>query len=140
MRRQTPSSFARSAGWILLGTTCLLTLPWLVAVPSAGIDPSWELGLHLARDRGIVVTLVKLKKDKSRKPGGELAKPWLGIKTQVLTPKVARALGLKGRQGYRISEVYPWTKAHDAGFQVGDILIKLDDETLVVFAAKVGSR
>jgi hypothetical protein len=46
---------AKRIGWILTGASCLLTVPALVTVPSGGIDPSWELGLHLARDRGIVV-------------------------------------------------------------------------------------
>jgi hypothetical protein len=46
---------AKRIGWIVIGASCLLTVPALVTVPSAGIDPSWELGLHLARDHGIVV-------------------------------------------------------------------------------------
>jgi len=46
---------AKRTGWILVGVAGLLTLPALVAVPSAGIDPSWEMGLHLARDHGMVV-------------------------------------------------------------------------------------
>jgi hypothetical protein len=46
---------AQRIGWIVIGASCLLTVPALVSVPSAGIDPSWELGLHLARDQGIVV-------------------------------------------------------------------------------------
>jgi hypothetical protein len=55
MRPDEPSSLAKRAGWIVLGASCVLTLPALVTVPSGGIDASWELGLHLARDRGIVV-------------------------------------------------------------------------------------
>lgn len=46
---------AKRIGWIVIGASCLLTVPALVTVPSAGIDPSWELGLHLARNHGIVV-------------------------------------------------------------------------------------
>ncbi|MBN2489397.1 MAG: PDZ domain-containing protein [Planctomycetes bacterium] len=89
-----------------------------------------EVGVVYRRDREILVTLVKLDKDKPRKPGGELPKAWLGVNTQVLTPKVAQALGLEGRRGFRITEVYPWTKAHAAGFETGDLLIAFDGEPL----------
>jgi serine protease Do len=82
------------------------------------------------RDREILVTVVELDKEEPRKPGGELAKPWLGIKTQVLTPKVAEALDLKGRKGFRITDVFPWTKAHAAGLEVDDVLLAVDDEPL----------
>jgi len=89
-----------------------------------------KAAIVLRRDREILVTVVELDKDEPRKPGGELAKPWLGVKTQVLTPKVAEALDLKGRKGFRITEVFPWTKAHAAGLQVGDVLLAIDDEPL----------
>ncbi len=46
---------ARRLGWALCAAGGLLTLPSLVVEPAAGIDPSWELGLHLARDHGFVV-------------------------------------------------------------------------------------
>jgi S1-C subfamily serine protease len=89
-----------------------------------------DVGVVYRRDREILVTLVKLEKDKPRKPGGELPKPWLGLSTQVLTPKVAEALALEGRQGFRVTDVYPWTKAHAAGFRTGDILIGFDGDPL----------
>jgi len=89
-----------------------------------------EVAVVFRRDREILVTLVKLEKDRPKKPGGELAKPWIGIKTQVLTPKVAKALRMKGRKGYRITEVYPWTRASEVGLKAGDILLAVDDEKL----------
>jgi hypothetical protein len=46
---------ARGVGSALVVVACVATLPPLVDLPSAGIDPSWELGLHLARERGLVV-------------------------------------------------------------------------------------
>lgn len=91
---------------------------------------SKEVGVVYRRDREIMVTLVKMRKAKPRKPGGELAKPWLGVKTQVLTPKVAKALDLTGKKGFRITQVYPWTKASESGLQTGDLLIALDGDAL----------
>lgn len=44
----------RSA-WLIVGAACLLTLPALAMRPSVGVDPSWKLGLHLARELGFVV-------------------------------------------------------------------------------------
>ncbi len=90
-----------------------------------------ETSVVYRRDREIVVTLVKLKKDKPKKPGGELARAWIGIKTQVMTPKVARALNMEGARGFRITEVYPWTKAHEKGLRAGDVLTAVDDEKLM---------
>jgi len=46
---------ARRVGWLLVALACVATLPQLVDRPAAGIDPSWELGLHLAREQGFVV-------------------------------------------------------------------------------------
>ena len=40
---------------ILLAAAAVFTLPAMVSVPETGIDPSWELGLHLARDQGLIV-------------------------------------------------------------------------------------
>ena len=49
------ASVLQRVGWVLVAVVGLLTIPGLVVRPSVGIDPSWELGLHLARDHGFVV-------------------------------------------------------------------------------------
>ena len=49
------SNVLKRVGWMLVVAAGVLTLPSLVTRPSVGVDPSWELGLHLARDRGFVV-------------------------------------------------------------------------------------
>jgi hypothetical protein len=49
------ASVLQRVGWVLVAVVGLLTIPDLVVRPSVGIDPSWELGLHLARDHGFVV-------------------------------------------------------------------------------------
>lgn len=41
--------------WVLLFVVALLTVPPLAEAPGTGLDPSWKLGLHLARDNGLTV-------------------------------------------------------------------------------------
>ena len=89
-----------------------------------------EVPVTFRRNRAQLVTVVDLSTDEPRKVGGELAKAWLGVKTQVLTPKLAKALGVEGKKGFRITEVYPWTMAQTAGLQTGDLLLALDGEPL----------
>lgn len=89
-----------------------------------------EIAVAYRRDREHLVTLVKLARDDKPKSGGELAKAWLGVKTQVVTPTVAKALGFEGGKGFRVTEVYPWTKAHEAGLREGDLLVAMDDTAL----------
>ncbi len=40
---------------LLLASVFLLTLPVLAKRPGVGLDPSWQLGLHMARERGLTV-------------------------------------------------------------------------------------
>ncbi|MFH0945528.1 MAG: PDZ domain-containing protein [Planctomycetota bacterium] len=81
-------------------------------------------------DQEIMVTLVEARDDEKQHRGKELPKAWLGVSTQVLTEKTARALGLEGKQGFRISQVLPWTQAEQGGLKVGDVLVSMDDEPL----------
>lgn len=77
-----------------------------------------------------MVTLVELKEEDKSKTGKELPRAWLGVQTQVLTDKVAEALGIPGTKGFRVTQVYPWTEAEKGGLKVGDVIVKLDDEPL----------
>jgi hypothetical protein len=49
------STVVKRVAWVFVVAAGVLTLPGLVVRPSVGVDPSWELGLHMARDRGFVV-------------------------------------------------------------------------------------
>jgi serine protease Do len=89
-----------------------------------------EVALEILRDEESVLALVKLVEEEEAPRGGELPKAWLGAKTQVMTSGVAAAMGLEGTQGFRVTEVYPWTKAKEAGLRNGDVLIALDGEAL----------
>ncbi len=76
------------------------------------------------------VTLIEPKEDEEQPGAKELPKAWLGVKTQVLTEKVADAMGIAGRKGFRVTQVFPWTKAQEGGLQPGDALVAMDGEEL----------
>jgi serine protease Do len=57
-------------------------------------------------------------------------KAWAGLATQVLTPELAKALGLTVRSGVRVTQVLPSSGAAEAGIQMGDILLKLDGKVI----------
>ncbi len=95
-------------------------------------DASAPVPTLVAFDRGLerMLTVVEIgHKDPEPKPI-ESKKAWLGVETQVLTRNLARALGLVGKKGVRVTRVLPHTTAETAGLQVGDILLKLDGEVI----------
>ncbi len=72
------------------------------------------------------LTVVKIGKQDLKDPGLEVRKAWLPAAVQVLTRDIAEALGMKGRTGVRVTQVYPNTSADKAGLKVGDIIVSLD--------------
>ena len=73
-----------------------------------------------------LMTLVEVGLRTPQQPSAEVRKPWLPVATQVLSRKLAAALGLKGKTGVRITQVYPGGAAEAAGVQVGDVFTQLD--------------
>jgi serine protease Do len=100
------------------------------AKASGDANASGGILLKLMRGDQEILALARLPEARSGRSGGELPRAWLGLLTQVLTPELAAALGRPGTQGYRVSEVYPWTNAARAGVLVGDLLVALDGEAL----------
>jgi serine protease Do len=92
-----------------------------------------EVALEVLRDEESVLSVVTLAEDDETRRGGELPKAWLGARTQVMTSGVAKAMGLEGTRGFRVTEVYPWTKAQEAGLASGDVVIALDGEAIEAY-------
>ncbi|MGO8670097.1 MAG: PDZ domain-containing protein [Capsulimonadaceae bacterium] len=84
----------------------------------------------LLRKDESVLSIVKSDDNPSNEDGGELPQAWIGIKTQVLVPELAAKLGMPSQEGYRVTLVYPWTKASQAGLRAGDLITALDGENL----------
>jgi serine protease Do len=95
-----------------------------------GLGKKAGIKVHLRRGNDDIVTVLDTSKKPPESLGAELAKAWIGIATQVVTPDVATALGLKDVKGFRITQVYPGTEAQKAGLQVGDVLTALGDQPL----------
>ncbi len=88
----------------------------------------WLLELQRGGER--ILAIARPLPPKGGRTGGELPKPWLGVRLQVLTEELAQALGLPQAGGFRITEVLPWTEAERAGLRVGDLVVSLDGERL----------
>jgi serine protease Do len=89
-----------------------------------------EIPILFRRRDEQLVAVVKMPEEGASDSSRELPKAWVGIKTQVVTPEIAAALGLQGVRGFRVTEVYPGTQASKAGLQVGDIITALNGEVL----------
>ncbi|HET6382393.1 MAG TPA: PDZ domain-containing protein [Armatimonadota bacterium] len=86
--------------------------------------------VSLRRKDENLLTVVHPPDESAAEEGGELPHAWLGIQTQVVTPDVAAAIGMPGAQGFRITEVYPWSAASSAGLRVGDVITALNGQAL----------
>ncbi len=82
------------------------------------------------RKEEIIISAVRNKPPSEPNPSTELPKPWMGIRTQVITRQVAESLGKPDLKGFRITEVLPWSEASKAGLRVGDIILALNGEPL----------
>lgn len=65
-----------------------------------------------------------------RDQGLEVRKAWLPAATQVITREMAQALEIPDMMGVRITQVYPDSSAEKAGLAVGDLVLKMDGQTI----------
>ncbi len=89
-----------------------------------------EFEVSFLRKSEQIVTVVKIPKDNSDTYGGDLPKPWLGLKMQVVTSEIAQVLNIPGTTGFRITQVFPWSEVSKAGLQVGDIITAVNGSEL----------
>lgn len=83
-------------------------------------------------------TVVKIGRKENSRPGAEATKAWLPIDLQVLTSDLAQALGVPGKTGVRVTQVYPSAKGEKSVLEVGDLILKLDGE--VIAADQLGDE
>ncbi|MCE5313398.1 MAG: PDZ domain-containing protein [Armatimonadota bacterium] len=95
-----------------------------------GADGIVPVIVNFNRGKKQYATVVKIGKKESSKSGVEARKAWLPIDMQVLTDDLAQALGVTGKTGVRVTQVYPASSAEKAGLKVGDLILKLDDEVI----------
>jgi serine protease Do len=61
---------------------------------------------------------------------GHVERGKIGIHPQTITPRLARALGLKGEGSVVIADVEPDGPADSAGIQIGDVVLTLDGKPM----------
>ena len=61
---------------------------------------------------------------------GRVARGWLGVSIQPLTPELAKSFGAKDNKGILISDVLPDSPAAKAGLQSGDILLEFEGKKM----------
>ena len=62
---------------------------------------------------------------------GHATHGWLGISAQELTLELAQAYGMEAPRGSLVTELRPAGPAEQAGLQVGDIILALDDFAII---------
>ncbi|WP_411287722.1 Do family serine endopeptidase [Phenylobacterium sp.] len=58
--------------------------------------------------------------------GRAVVRPWLGARTQTVTPDLARGLGLSVPQGAIVADLWPGGPAARAGLKTGDVVLQVD--------------
>ncbi len=81
-------------------------------------------------DRNVerLLTVVEVGIKSPPLPPPEARKAYLPVTTQVLTKKLATALGIPGKKGVRITGILPGSTAEKAGFHVNDIITHVADQ------------
>jgi len=64
------------------------------------------------------------------KDHGKVARGWLGVEIQSVTPEIASSLGLKEGKGAIVATVVPGGPAAKAGFEQGDVVTAVDGKAV----------
>ncbi|MFZ9201813.1 MAG: PDZ domain-containing protein [Opitutales bacterium] len=86
--------------------------------------------IGIRRGEAELLSVARLGPEPDPEPAPRVAKAWAGLSTQVLTPELAKALGVSARSGVRVTQVLPGSGAADAGVRVGDVILKLDGKVV----------
>ena len=98
----------------------------LSAEATADADDPVDVLVDYDRGTRQLLTVVKVGKEPPADKPALARKPWAAIDTQVLTRDLAKSLGLKGKTGVRVVEIYPDRAGETAGLEVGDIILAID--------------
>jgi serine protease Do len=86
------------------------------AIVASGQGIGFAIPINMAKD-----VLPELKDN------GEVARGWLGVAIQEVTPEIARAVGLKEPKGAMVTSVYAGDPAGKAGIKAGDVILKINE-------------
>lgn len=93
-------------------------------------DKKAPVSTLVAFDRNVerLLTVIDVGIKVPQQPPPEARKAYLPITTQVLTKKLATALGIPGKKGVRITGILAGSSAEKAGFKVNDIITQVADQ------------
>jgi serine protease Do len=98
----------------------------VVGVNTAIYSPSGgSVGIAFAIPSETVSSVIASLKD-----GGTVARGYLGVQIQPVTPAIAESLGLKETKGALVAEAQPGTPAAEAGLKPGDTIVEVNGEKL----------
>jgi serine protease Do len=95
----------------------------------AAIEVTGDADLLVTVERGRERRITMVRPAGTRPPDlppAEARKAWLPVAVQVLTPPLAERLGLRGRTGVRVTEVYDTA----VPLRVGDVVLAIDGQPL----------
>jgi serine protease Do len=84
-----------------------------------------SVGIGFAVPSNMVATVLRAARD------GAVVRPWLGARTQTVTPELADGLGLKRPVGALVNAIYPDGPAERAGIEPGDVIVAIDGREVV---------
>ncbi len=96
---------------------------------TAGKDDKVPVLVGYERRGERTLTVVSLGPDPEHRVT-EVKKAWFPAAYQVLTTPLADALGISGKSGIRITQVFPGTTVEAAGIKVGDIITDIDGDRI----------
>lgn len=98
----------------------------LLGINSQKIQDSGSFGVGFAIPADVAIKVVKDIVEK-----GEVVRGWLGIEARQLTDEAASSLELKRGRAMVVTGLYPGGPGHRAGFEVGDVLTKVNDRDIL---------
>ena len=98
----------------------------VVGVNTAIFSPSGgSVGIGFAIASDVVQSVVAQLKDH-----GAVARGWLGVEIQPLTPDLAESLGAASEQGALVAKASPQSPAAQAGLKAGDVIVAVNGESV----------
>jgi serine protease Do len=95
----------------------------VVGMNSAIFSPSGgSVGIGFAIPASVIQEVVS-----QLRSGGEVARGWLGVEIQDLTPEMATSIGVPDAKGAIVARVLPDSPALRAGLQAGDVITSVDN-------------
>ena len=98
----------------------------VVGVNTAIFSPSGgSVGIGFAISSDVVKSVVQQLKD-----NGSVARGWLGVEIQQVTPDLADSLGVKNASGALVAKETPNSPAATSGVKIGDIITAVNGEAV----------